>query len=80
VKNLTSLGEMPLRQAGRSMERDDEDGITVRASADDVSQESSTIPEMCLSLFHATVHKPSDSSTKRDKTRGAHERLAITRR
>ena len=62
------MGEMPLRLAGRSMERGDEDGITVM---DEVSQESSAIPELCLSLFHATVHKPSDSSTKRDKTGGA---------
>ena len=35
---------------------------------------------MCLRLLHATVHKPNDSSTKRDKTREAHERLAITRK
>jgi hypothetical protein len=41
---------------------------------------SSAIPEMCLSLFHTAVHKPSDSSTNRDKTWGAHEQLAITRR
>jgi hypothetical protein len=28
-------------------------------------------------LVHASVQKPGDPSTRRDKTRGAHERLAI---
>jgi hypothetical protein len=52
-------------------------GIGVMATYE-VFQELSAIRGMCLSLFHATVHKPSDSSTKRDKTGGAHGRLAIT--
>jgi hypothetical protein len=30
-------------------------------------------------LVHATVQKPGDPSTKRDKNWGAHERLAIRR-
>jgi len=30
-------------------------------------------------LVHAAVQKPGDPSTKRDKTWGAHERLAIRR-
>jgi hypothetical protein len=30
-------------------------------------------------LVHASVQKPGDPSTKRDKTWGAHERLAIRR-
>ena len=49
------MGEMPLRQAGRSMERGDQDGITV---TDEVSRESSAILAGDRLLARATGRWP----------------------
>jgi len=49
------MGEVPLRQAGRSMERGDQDGITV---TDEVSRESSAILAGDRLLARATGRWP----------------------